>query len=195
MRGGRGAVAIAAWALAASACGPGTAVEALEGSLLFYRWPHGAGLRSDEVARLRAEEVRSLWEIEEFRGSLADWEERTGPIRRLRIGPEDFVYGSHFFVYYLACLREPAFAPTLELRIQRQGPDGVPVWDHVEFPESRMNRRAQAGGVLFSMHGMPAGEHRLHFEIVDRDRVAAAGDLLVDYEPGPAGGQEPPARR
>lgn len=184
MRSTRHRAVVGSLLLLLVSCGPTRALEQLRGHVLFYPWTHGSGLPPEDVARLREEKVRSLREIEDFAGTLAAWDERTHPVERLRIGPDDLVLSSHLFVYYLASLKHPAAAPKLMLRVQRLGPDGQEVWDHQESPVSWMNRHAQAGGLLFSMYGLAPGEHRLHLEFRDRDRVAASGEIWIDYHPG-----------
>lgn len=182
-----GAAAAVALLFLAPGCGSQRAADQLAGGVLFYPWTHGANLDSEQVAAIREERVRDLEEIEDFAGTLEDWRARTEPVESLHISPADFVYGSHFFVYYLAVLDEPAVSPRLEVRIQRTDPSGEKVWDHLEFIDSRKNRRVHPGGLLFSMHGLAAGTHRLRFEFVDGGRLGAAGELEVDFDPGPPG--------
>ena len=174
-------------ALLPMACGLGRAVEDLEGGILFYAWTHGNSL-SDEPERVteqRRRQLRSLREIEDFAGNLDEWISRSGPVERVRVGPDDYALGLNLYFYYLASLRRPAIAEALELRITRTGPDGVETLDLVTRESAQVNRSAQSGGLLYSMAGLAAGSHKLHLEVLDGDEVVASGDLWVDYAPGP----------
>ena len=171
------------------ACGPPSAVEELRKEILFYPWPHGGSLSHDppRVAELNADKLHSLKEIEDFDGTLEEWVARTDPVQRIRVGPGDFALGGSIFFYYLASLRRPAVSPQLQIQITRTGPDGAASLDHMAQDPSSPNRLAQSGGVLFSMVGLGAGEHRLTVEVLDGDVVAARGELLLEYDPGPGG--------
>lgn len=172
-----------------AACGPSSAADELQGGVLFYEWPHGSTLtdQPERVAAAREEKVRALQELEDFTGGLRDWRLRTGPVERLQIGPDDFVLDDQIFFYFLASLRRPAVSPKLTVQILRRGPDGEETLDHEERRTSRMNRRVHSGGLLYSMRGLAAGEHRLRVELRDGDTVAAGADLTIDYHPGGLG--------
>ena len=168
-----------------TACGPGRALEELRGEVLFYRWPHGSRLSQDpaRVARITGRQVRALREIEDYAGTLQEWKARTDPVAQLRVGTDEFALGTQIFFYYLASLREPAQAVRLELRVLRRSPDGQESLDLVSGVDSEANRRAQSGGLLFSLNGLPPGEHELILEIFDRGRLAAQGSLGVELLP------------
>ena len=169
------------------ACGPRRAEEALRGKVLFYPWSHGASLSGDpeRVAAIRSRKNRSLLEVEDFVGTLPEWTTRTVPVERIRIGPEDFVLDKNIFFHYLAALADPAVGDQLRVRISRLGPDGTERVDLTTTESARIQRRVQSGGMLYSMAGLSPGDHRLRFELLDGERVAASGDLWVEYHPGP----------
>jgi hypothetical protein len=174
-------------ALLSTACGPGRAVEDLEGGVLFYAWTHGDSLsdQPEQVAEQRRRQLRSLREIEDFAGTLDEWIARSGPVERVHVGPDDYALGHNLFFYYLASLRHPAVAEALELRITRTGPDGVETLDLATQETAQVNRAAQSGGLLYSMAGLAAGFHKLHLEVLDGEEVVASGDLWVEHAPGP----------
>jgi len=163
--------------------------------VLFYAWPHGATLSDDpaRVTEITREKVRRLREVEDFAGTLEAWKERTSPVSRLRLGPEDIVLDGNIYFYYLGALSRPAVTNRVQIRITRTAPDGVERLDLVTTDEAQMNRSAQAGGMLFPMGGLVAGEHRIRFELLDRDRTAAAGDLWLEYRPGVTDAPDPGA--
>lgn len=173
------------WLLAV-ACGPDPAVEELRKGVLFYPWTHGSTLSEtpQRVAEITQERVRTLREIEDFAGTLDEWRSRTGPVDRIHVGPDDYALNRNIFFYCLASLERPAVAQDLLVRITRTAPDGSETTDLVTQLTAQINRRAQSAGILYSMAELPAGEHRLHVEVLDGEDVAASGDLWVDYDPG-----------
>jgi len=178
--------AVALLWLLALACGRGPAVEELSSEVLFYPWTHGATLSEtpQRVAEITQEQLRTLREIEDFAGTLAEWRLRTGPVDRLQVGRHDYALDRNIFFYCLASLKRPAVAQDLLVRITRTGPDGTEILDLITQAAAQINRKAQSAGILYSMAGLARGEHRLHLEMLDGDDVAASGDLWVDYDPG-----------
>ena len=187
------AVALLAGLWLVEGCAPGRAVDDLRGKILFYPWTHGATLSDtpEQVATIRGARVRSLREIEEFAGTLAQWVARTEPMDRLEIDADDFVLGQQVFFYYLASLEKPARATRLEIHVTRIDPDEAETFELRTPAEATMNRHAQSGGVLYSLADLAAGEYQLRVEVRDADRLAAAGTLRIDYRGGEAPAEGP----
>jgi hypothetical protein len=164
-------------------------VEELRKGVLFYSWTHGSTLSEspERVAEITRERVRTLREIEDFAGTLAEWRSRTGPVDRIHVGRDDYALDRNIFFYCLASLQRPALAEDLLLRVTRTAPDGSETTDLITQAVAQVNRTAQSAGILYSMAGLAPGEHRLHVEVLDGEEVAASGDLWVDYQPGDVG--------
>ncbi len=161
-------------------------MEELRTGVLFYPWTHGSTLSESpqRVAEITQERVRTLREIEDFTGTLDEWRSRTGSVDRLQVGRVDYALNRNIFFYCLASLQRPAVTEDLLVRITRTAPDGSETTDLITQATAQINRSAQSAGILYSMAELPAGEHRLHVEVLDGEDVAASGDLWVDYDPG-----------